>query len=59
MTRLIAAAALGLGLVATAAPAGACELQDCSWSAPVCAAVDCSPNLDGCFPIDTLRLICL
>jgi hypothetical protein len=61
VSRLLAAAALSLGVLASAAPAAnACDLDHCPWSAPVCAVVDCTPALlDGCFPIDTLQFICL
>lgn len=60
MTRVLAAAALVLAGLATAAPAAqACDLDHCPWSAPVCAIVDCTPNLAGCFPLDHYAFICL
>lgn len=44
MTRLLAGAALSLGLVATlapATPANACEFSQCAWGKIVCSAVSC------------------
>jgi hypothetical protein len=41
MTRLLAAAALGLGLLATNTPANACEFSQCAWGKIVCAEVGC------------------
>jgi hypothetical protein len=57
--RLLATAALAASFLGGAPAAQACDLEHCPWSAPVCEVVDCTPYLGGCFPIDTLQLICL
>lgn len=44
MTRLLTAAALSVGLLATiapATPANACEFSQCAWGKIVCSVVDC------------------
>ena len=49
MTRLLAAAALGLGLLATSTPANACAWEYCAGTSVVCAEfgcpVWCTPNV--------------
>lgn len=43
MRRLLAASALGVGLLATLtpAPANACEFSQCAWGQIVCSVVNC------------------
>jgi len=39
--RLLLAAALGAGLLATVSPANACEFRQCAWGQIVCSTVYC------------------
>jgi hypothetical protein len=59
MTRLLAAAALGLGLLATATPAAnACDAQHCPWSKPVCDTIGCPVYCTGNIPVAN-RNVCV
>ena len=41
MKRLLLAAALGAGLLATHTPANACEFRQCAWGKIICSTVTC------------------
>lgn len=59
MTRYVAAALLGLGLLATAAPAAtACDLDHCPGTSIVCGYVDCTPpDVIGCYqPLGVVQI---
>lgn len=59
MTRIIAAAALGLGLLATVAPAaGACAWEHCAGTSVVCAELGC-PVFCLPEPVDTPIRLCV
>lgn len=50
MTRFLTATALGIGLLATvapASPANACEFSQCAWGQIVCTEISCPTCIDA------------
>jgi len=60
MRRFLAAAALGIGVLATVAPAtpaSACEFSQCAWGKVVCSVVNC-PIICANVPVAD-RTVCI